>query len=226
MSDREWIVDSELKFREYVGCSPSPTGVHDGVPHLLRAVELDLPDIVRGLLSLGADIQVTTEAGVSALHWAAYRDRVEIGRILLSLGASVRACTKDGVDRVALGCVLWGGGVIAGVVGAWFGGGCATNYDLHTPLLIACVRDRLHISGVLLSAGAEVDAKTNGGVTGLMWAVRNGSEHLTQRLLQAGADMHLEDSVGMTAMDWAIGRREFLLPLLKRYESARVAADP
>ena len=66
---------------------------------------------------------------------------------------------------------------------------------------------------MLLDAGADVDARDNGGMTPLMWAAKNGTADRVKFLLDAGADADAQDTYGRTSSDLAnniryLGRSE------------------
>ena len=71
------------------------------------------------------------------------------------------------------------------------------------PLEEAIWADATEIIEVLLSNGADVNAKTCGGKTPLQHAAIKGSEPIVSLLVKAGADMNATDYYG-TPLDWAM----------------------
>lgn len=55
----------------------------------------------------------------------------------------------------------------------------------------------------LLSDGADVNERTNGGQTALILAVIFGHTNIVRLLVNAGADPHERDNLGLNAIDWA-----------------------
>src|SRR5438046_5129747 len=51
-------------------------------------------DGVRSLLKQGADVNAAQGDGMTALHWAVYKDDAEMVQMLLSAGANVAATTR------------------------------------------------------------------------------------------------------------------------------------
>lgn len=49
-----------------------------------------------------------------------------------------------------------------------------------------------------MADGRELNAQSNCGWTGLMWAARYGWHHLVQMLIQAGADVAVQDTNGIS----------------------------
>lgn len=76
----------------------------------------------------------------------------------------------------------------------------ATTNQYGWPVLVsACHRADRPIIEALLAAGAEVDARTPDGQTGLMRAASEGDRQIIDRLLERGADPGLTDAAGKTA---------------------------
>ena len=57
----------------------------------------------------------------------------------------------------------------------------------------------------LLAAGAEVNAKDDGGLTVFIWAANQGHTDIVQTLLDRGADVNAKDDHGGTALTRAAG---------------------
>jgi Ankyrin repeats (3 copies) len=66
------------------------------VPPLIRALQLDAPEIAVALVSAGADVNARDEAGTPALMLAAQRGQAALVRLLLERGADVRATDREG----------------------------------------------------------------------------------------------------------------------------------
>jgi ankyrin repeat protein len=56
----------------------------------------------------------------------------------------------------------------------------------------------------LVSHGANPNLKGGGGMTPLMWAVRNGRTEVVRLLVAAGADVNLRNAEDRTALDEAL----------------------
>ena len=67
--------------------------------------------------------------------------------------------------------------------------------------LMVVARGNTGVARALLDAGADVNAKTQQGVTPLMVAVAMGSAEIVQTLLDAGADVDAKADSGVTAPD-------------------------
>jgi uncharacterized protein len=66
------------------------------VPPLIRAIQLDSPEIVVALLDKGADVDARDSAGTPALMLAAQNGETALVRFILGGGADVHATDRDG----------------------------------------------------------------------------------------------------------------------------------
>merc|ERR1712194_276909 len=68
------------------------------------------------------------------------------------------------------------------------------------------------IASALLTAKANVDAQSHGGMTALMWAARHGRADMVKSLVDAGASEDLKSSNGWRARDFAktLGHHEVM----------------
>lgn len=75
-----------------------------------------------------------------------------------------------------------------------------------TPLHIAAATDRLPVAAILISMGADIDARTTSGFTPLHWAAGRNAVHTARLLLQMGADINALSENGVSPLHWAAGR--------------------
>src|SRR5947209_6980016 len=59
---------------------------------------------VRTLLKKRADVNAPQPDGMTALHWAAYKDDLELARLLVKAGANEKAENRYGVMPLWLAC--------------------------------------------------------------------------------------------------------------------------
>src|SRR5262245_2850664 len=68
---------------------------------------------VQSLIARKVDVNATQGDGMTALHWAAYRNDVEMARVLLQAGASIKATTRLGdYTPLSIAAKTGGSGVI------------------------------------------------------------------------------------------------------------------
>lgn len=143
--------------------------------------------VVRELLAMGADANAQNETGWSALAHAADNGHASVVAVLLAARAR-----PDDV------CACRG----------YLDGG-------YPPLIMAAYRGHVDVVASLVAAGATVNARTQEGMSALMWAARgNADPKLLLRLLEAGADPNLHDAKGNTALIYSVHSVEFMRTLL------------
>src|SRR6185503_18986951 len=71
---------------------------------LADAAEKSDRSTLRTLLKQQADVNAPQPDGMTALHWAAYRDDFEITRALIEAKANVKATNNYGVTPLSLAC--------------------------------------------------------------------------------------------------------------------------
>ncbi|MCO6046767.1 ankyrin repeat domain-containing protein [Aeoliella sp. ICT_H6.2] len=77
------------------------------------------------------------------------------------------------------------------------------GWDEETPLLCAAFWGHDEIAKMLVRAGANVNAKTESGVTPLHEAVRLGHVAVAKLLLENGANQEAKDQKGKIPLEWA-----------------------
>jgi len=133
-------------------------------------------EAVRTFLDNGIDPDVGNQVGYTALMGAARGASVDVLRLLLSRGGRARTTDKRGCSALH-----WA---------------VAQSGDSSQT---ACVR-------VLIDAGADINARDEGGTTPLMNAAWFGCMDAVRELLQRGADSRLRDNKERTAKDLASER--------------------
>jgi ankyrin repeat protein len=78
----------------------------------------------------------------------------------------------------------------------------------YTPLHHAAINGRTEVVALLLSKGADINARTNVGSTPLMLAAQEAQKDVIEQLIQAGADLKATTENGKSASDFAIKRNQ------------------
>lgn len=159
---------------------------------LLKAVGRGQRAGVERLLESGADVSQTDERQRTALHLAAEKDKADICALLLSHGAAVDAEDYRQNTPLHLAAAAAAAEAVATLVDEKASVG-ATNSFVETPLHTVCgekdkAKKRSKIAGLLLAAGAQIDAQSKSGRTPLWKAASTGNVALIKDLLAAGAD--------------------------------------
>ena len=195
---------------------------------LADAVEKSDRSAIRTLLKQHADVNTSQADGMTALHWAAYRDDLETARLLTDAKANVAVTNRFGVTPLSLACQNGN----AAVVELFLEHGADPNTTLRggeTVLMTAARTGKTGPVSVLLKRGAKVDATERRGQTALMWAAADGHTGVVELLIKAGANIHatLPDS-GFTPLLFAAreGRTDVVHALLKAGVDVNEATQP
>ena len=75
-----------------------------------------------------------------------------------------------------------------------------------TPLHLAAVLNHSEIAELLISRGANLEARTGGGFSPLHWAARSDAVETARVLIAAGADVEARARKGITPLHWAANK--------------------
>jgi ankyrin repeat protein len=151
-------------------------------------------------------------AGALDLAEAAALDDVAQVRSRLAAGAAVDGRTPDGFTPLQLAAYFGAPAAAAELIGAGADlNSVAANPMRIQPLHAAAAGRHGDVAGLLIDAGAEVNAKQNHGWTPLHSAAANGDGELVDRLVAAGADPAATNDDGKTAAEIATDRGHELI---------------
>ena len=172
-------------------------------PALADAAEQGNKALIRTLLDARADVNAAQVDGMTALHWAVYRDDVEIAGLLVRSGAKVNAVNRYGVPPLSLACTNGNSDLVALLLSA----GADANASLpggETVLMTAARTGNLNAVRALLAKGANPNAKERNDQTALMWAAAEGHTAIVQALIASGADIRASLTSGFTPLFFAV----------------------
>ncbi len=181
---------------------------------------------IRTLLKQHADVNAAQADGMTALHWAAYREDIETAKVLVAGDAN--ATNRFGITPLSLACQS-GNTAMVELLLERGGDPNTTLRGGETVLMTAARTGKPGPVKALLAKGAKVDPKERRGQTALMWAAADGHAAVVELLLKAGADFRtpLVDS-GFTPLFFAArgGRTDVVRALLKAGADVNEAMQP
>jgi uncharacterized protein len=157
---------------------------------------------VGSLLDKGADANARQADGMTALHWAVYRDDSDMAALLVRAGADVNAENGYGVPPLSLAAA----NANANIVSILLDAGADANATLRggeTVLMAAARAGSVGAVRALLAKGADPNAREEREQTALMWAAAEGHAAVVDALLGAGADLHAQLKSGFTPLFFA-----------------------
>ena len=183
---------------------------------LADAAENGKGALIRDLLHAGADVNAAQVDGMTALHWAVYRDDAATAGLLVRSGANVNAENRYGVPPLSLAATNGN----AEIVDLLLDAGANARASLRggeTVLMTTARTGSLEAVEALLAKGADPNARERREQTALMWAAAEGHAAVVEALIAAGADIHARLKSGFTPMFFAVreGRIDVVRTLLE-----------
>ncbi len=188
-------------------------------PLIIAAAAHDSRDVVRLLLSKGANVNASDTTGVTALIAAANVDNLDVATMLLAHGADAHAKARTDEPSTALmNAAVNGNAMLVAALLARKPDLAVVSADTSltgrrgpvmfgrlTALHAAITGRNPDVVEMLLKAGAPVDARDVRGMTPLMWAIGTDrpASRIVSLLLAHGADTALTSPDGESALDWA-----------------------
>ncbi|XP_011152555.1 transient receptor potential channel pyrexia-like [Harpegnathos saltator] len=146
------------------------------------------------LLGAGAAWEAKNSRGQTAMHLAALALSVETLDVLISVGAKVNAEDDDGRTplHAAVAKALRGCELVKTLIQAGASVNKADKFG-YTPLHIAALNESSPIVVLLLLKGADVTARTKGGVTALSFIIRRTPDVLSRFVARLDQAISLHD---------------------------------
>ena len=174
---------------------------------LMKAVENGDKDVVAFLIDHGANVTIKDKCGYTALHRACiiYHDcSPEVLSCLIENGADVNLSTDKNRTPLMTACEYGHVNTVTFLIEH----GANVNLQDWTGLTAVHYAVRgsqaCEILSCLMENGADVDAKTCGGLTPLMIAAERGDTKVATFLIEHGANVDLPDKIGATALCYAL----------------------
>lgn len=192
---------------EYAKIALEKRGVQTDVDSLVESIRAGQVGTVKLLLDAGIDPNSTFD-GASMLHFAARYGNDAIVALLIQYGAEINA--TDDMRAGATPLLLAVQNSHAAIVKRLIKQKANVNLSLRdedsenfAPIHAAIGQGDYEITKILVSAGANVNAKSKQFGTPLMLAATLGYSKLVNLLLSSGADVNLTDRNGATALHYA-----------------------
>ena len=204
---------------------------------LFRATQVGDVKLAEILIARGADVNPKTNTGNTPLHSAALKGDIKMANLLILKGADVNAKDKYGLTAVSRALLSDGGGRL--MIDLLVSKGAkvpelhlaahrgdidkirsslekGTKIDLrdkamHTPLFYAASAGQINVVDLLISKGADVNAKdSRGGETPLFYAGDAGWKNVVELLIAKGADINARGAQRSSALESAawLGRSD------------------
>ena len=178
----------------------------DDATPLHRAAHAGDAAAVRRLLDAGGEADAATRLGVTPLALACAGGHAAVVGALLAAGADpnraspygetpLMAAARTGVVDSVTALLRHGAGEEVDAREGWRG---------QTALMWAAAEGHAAVVAPLAAAGADVDARSDGGFTPLAFAVRAGHGAAAAALLAAGADVNLALPDGTSPLHLAV----------------------
>lgn len=173
---------------------------------LHKAVKLGHLEIVKYLVSEGANTNTKDQYGDTALHdavqFGAGEEKEKIIRYLLSNGANADIKNNLGSSPLYLSIYFCDLNLIKDLVAA--GADVNTSNNLgDTPLIVSIKKESVEKAEYLISKGADVNESNQLGATALHYAASINDRDLVELLVSNGANIKSQDNNGKTALSYA-----------------------
>ncbi len=197
----------------------------DGTTALHVAAYQDDLKVAALLIQRGADVTAANRYGVRPLSLAAATGDAPLIEMLLAAGADANTALPEG--ETALMTAARAGNAQA--VDALLKHGADVNaterWKGQTALMWAAAQNNVGVVNALIAAGADVWARSKGGFSSFLFAVRGGHIDAARALLSAGADVNETALDGTSALVVAVLNGHFDTALALLDEGADPNAD-
>jgi ankyrin repeat protein len=159
------------------------------------------------LIKGGADVDIPSVDGTTALHWAAYNDDVDLVKRLVDKGANPNARNNYNYTPMQAAAVVADPAVVKLLLKAGADPDSTANNG-QTALMTVVRSGNVEAAKELLDHGAHVNAKeTLRNQTALMWAAAKARPPMMALLIQYGADVNAQSKMNVKILQETDERR-------------------
>jgi ankyrin repeat protein len=162
----------------------------DGTTPLQWAVQLNHLEIVKALISGGANVNAKNRYGTTPLMLAVTTGNPSITEALLKAGAEFRVSVPETGSVLITAARTGNPEVIKLLLAAGADVNFADHYSGQTALMWAAAEGHSEAVKALIAGGASAGARAHDEKTALFYAVRRGDMSSVSALLAAGADIN------------------------------------
>jgi ankyrin repeat protein len=176
-------------------------------------------DLIKMLISKGANVTNASKHSWTALHNSCYKGNIEITQLLIDKGANINALTKDKSTPLYL-AVQEEKGEIVKLLTDKGADVSICNKNGASPLHMASKTGNVDIINTLLQKGANVNQKTKSNYCPIHEAIKNGQKDAVKVLMDNGADPNIEPKGGYYPIFKAIKEQYYdIVSLLLSYDN-------
>jgi ankyrin repeat protein len=162
----------------------------DGTTALHWAAQRGDVEIAEMLLGANARATVQSRYGVTPLALACLNGHTGMVKVLLTAGADANSTLPGGETALMTSARSGAVGVIELLIARGANVNAREETTGQTALMWAAAEGHDRVLSMLVAKGATVDARSTGGWTALLFAVREGQKASVEALLDAGADVN------------------------------------
>lgn len=191
--ENEQIVEELLKTKQFDINSEIKVPFESESTYALHlSAERGSVNILKCLISYGANLNLTRPNGATALCKACQSDQVEVVKFLIDSGADVRISLNDGTSPLHY-AASHSSEIFEILLNHNADVNCITNFsglEGATPLHISADYNHFKWVKLLISKGADINAKMHDGRNALILACKAGQSQIIKVLIDSGADIN------------------------------------
>jgi hypothetical protein len=181
----------------FIGLNIAKAGSYDD---FFKAIDLDQPEVVMGLMARGFDPNSPNANGVPALLLCYQKKSMKVLDVMLSAKqTNLNMVNSSGENLLMLAAIDNQLALVQKLIDK----GADVNKPGWTALHYAASKGHIDMIRLLLDQQAYIDAESPNGTTPLMMAARYSTPKTVKLLLEEGADPRIRNQLGYDALQMA-----------------------